>query len=66
MGIVKKLVDLMDGSIDIQSKLGEAPHRPIPCRLARQGRMPCPKCAAERVDKTGLAGRRILLAGQRP
>lgn len=38
MGIVKKLVDLMDGSIDIQSKLGEGStftvH--IPCRLARQ------------------------------
>ena len=63
MGIVKKLVDLMDGSIDIQSKLGEGStftvH--IPCRLARQEDA-VPKCAAERVDKTGLAGRRILLA----
>ena len=38
MGIVKKLVDLMNGSIDTQSKLGEGStftvH--IPCRLARQ------------------------------
>ncbi len=63
MGIVKKLVDLMDGSIDIQSKLGEGStftvH--IPCRLARQEDA-VPKCAAEQVDKTGLAGRRILLA----
>ena len=63
MGIVKKLVDLMDGSIDIQSKLGEGStftvH--IPCRLARQEDA-VPKCAAERADKTGLAGRRILLA----
>ena len=63
MGIVKKLVDLMDGSIDIQSKLGEGStftvH--IPCRLARQEDA-VPKCAAGRVDKTGLAGRRILLA----
>lgn len=63
MGIVKKLVDLMDGSIDIQSKLGEGStftvH--IPCRLARQEDA-VPKRAAERVDKTGLAGRRILLA----
>ncbi len=63
MGIVKKLVDLMDGSIDIQSKLGGGLHlhRPIPCRLARQEDA-VPKCAAGRVDKTGLAGRRILLA----
>ena len=63
MGIVKKLVDLMNGSIDIQSKLGEGStftvH--IPCRLARQEDA-VPKRAAERVDKTGLAGRRILLA----
>ena len=53
----------MDGSIDIQSKLGEGStftvH--IPCRLARQEDA-VPKRAAERVDKTGLAGRRILLA----
>ena len=33
----------------------------IPCRLARQEDA-VPKCATERVDKTGLAGRRILLA----
>ena len=63
MGIVKKLVDLMNGSIDIQSKLGEGStftvH--IPCRLARQEDA-VPKCAAEQADKTGLAGRRILLA----
>ena len=63
MGIVKKLVDLMNGSIDTQSKLGEGStftvH--IPCRLARQEDA-VPKCGAERVDKTGLAGRRILLA----
>ena len=56
-------MDLMDGSIDIQSKLGEGStftvH--IPCRLARQEDA-VPKCAAGRVDKTGLAGRRILLA----
>ena len=63
MGIVKKLVDLMDGSIDIQSKLGEGSTFTvyIPCRLARQEDA-VPKRAAERVDKTGLAGRRILLA----
>ena len=63
MGIVKKLVDLMNGSIDIQSKLGEGSTFTvyIPCRLARQEDA-VPKCAAERVDKTGLAGRRILLA----
>ena len=63
MGIVKKLVDLMNGSIDIQSKLGEGSTFTvyIPCRLARQEDA-VPKRAAERVDKTGLAGRRILLA----
>ena len=63
MGIVKKLVDLMNGSIDIQSKLGEGSTFTvyIPCRLARQEDA-VPKRAAERLDKTGLAGRRILLA----
>ena len=63
MGIVKKLVDLMNGSIDIQSKLGEGSTFTvyIPCRLARQEDA-VPKRAAERLDKTGLVGRRILLA----
>lgn len=57
LSIVKKPVNLMDGSIDIQSKLGEGStftvH--IPCRLARQEDA-VPKCATERVDKTALPG----------
>ena len=43
MGIVKKLVDLMDGSIDIQSKLGRAPPSPSTSPAVwPDRRMPCP------------------------
>lgn len=63
MGIVKKLVDLMDGTIDIKSRLGEGTTVTvrIPCRTASYEDTQ-PKRAETRNDKNILEGKHILLA----
>lgn len=63
MGIVKKLVDMMSGSIAVDSKLGEGTTFTvrIPCRIAEKEEA-MPKRADKKIDKTSLNGKRILLA----
>ena len=63
MGIVKKLVDMMSGSIAVDSKLGEGTTFTvrIPCRIAQKEEA-MPKRAEEQIDKENLCGKRILLA----
>lgn len=63
MGIVKKLVDLMDGTIDIKSRLGEGTTVTvrIPCRTASYEDTQT-KRAETRNDKNILEGKHILLA----
>lgn len=63
MGIVKKLVDIMEGSIEIESKLGEGSRFivKIPTRIANEEDMK-PKRARNKVDRSSLCGKRILLA----
>ena len=62
MGIVKKLVDMMNGTIEIQSKLGEGSAFTVrfPSRIARQEEAQ-PKRAKSQFDKQKLEGKRILL-----
>ena len=63
MGIVKKLVDMMDGEIEIHSKVGEGSTFTIriPCRIATFEETQ-PKRAASHPEGKPLAGKRILLA----
>lgn len=63
MGIVKKIVDLMDGTIDLESKPGEgtAFKIRIPCKIASESDIEPLKREYE-VDKSGAEGGRILLA----
>lgn len=62
MGIVKKLVDMMSGSIAVDSKLGEGTTFTvrIPCRIAQKEEA-MPKRAEEQIDKENLCGKQILL-----
>ena len=63
MGIVKKLVDLMHGSVTIKSKLGEGSTVTVtlPCRIAKEEDTSA-KRALINFDESALVGKRILLA----
>ena len=63
MGLVKNLVELMHGTIEIQSSPGKGSTFTIciPCRTARKEEAEPRKSSSDRPQKT-LAGKRILLA----
>lgn len=63
MGIVKKLVDLMRGTIDVRSKIGEGTSVTVqvPCRIATFEETQ-PKHSTVHSGKEVLAGKRIILA----
>ena len=63
MGIVKKLIDRMNGRIELESHLGEGTTFTVylPCRLATFEDTQ-PKKAGDSADVSILCGKRILLA----
>ena len=63
MGIVKKLVDMMDETIEVYSKLGEGSKFVVrfPCRIATEDDLK-PKDVERKVESSKLENKKILLA----